>query len=78
MSLPSKEEKLQIFNNDRRVATTYHQIAQAADAELDGRFKQEPRVPEYPKLPAHSPWSQPDPNVEPPLGYRIDDQGGNN
>ena len=73
MSPLSKEDKLRVLNNDRRVATTYYEIAQI-DELGGGRFKQEPRVPEYPRQPANSPWSQPDPNVEPPLGFSVDAQ----
>jgi hypothetical protein len=76
MSPLTKEEKLQIFNNDRSV---YLHHAQAAANDVGGgRFKKELEtrvtgVPEYPKLPTNNPWSQADPVPdEPPLGYSVD------
>jgi hypothetical protein len=78
MSTLTKDEKLQVFNNDRSVSS-YADHAQADANDAGGRFKklQETRVTpvEYPKLPASSPWSQPDQvPTEPPLGYSIDAQ----
>jgi hypothetical protein len=60
---------------------TYLQFAEADANEGGGRFKKENRVtgvPEYPKQPANSPWSGDPVPTEPPLGYSIDDQNGDN
>jgi len=66
-----------------REGTTFHQFAQStANDEAGGRFAQvnattvvgAPAV-KYPQLPSSSPWSgaQPEPGIEPPTGYRIDE-----
>jgi hypothetical protein len=57
--------------------TTFHQLA-GVDAQLEGgRFAQDrivsgsaPSV-EYPRLPASSPWSGPQPGPEEPLGWSV-------
>jgi|SRR5215510_16025415 len=58
---------------------SYFRRAQGdAETELGGRYKKPVTVigagvPEYPRLPANSPWATPDPTgPEPPLGYEID------
>ena len=74
MSPLTKEEKLQVFNNDRSV---YLHHAQAAANDAGGRFKKELEarvtgVPEYPRQPSHSPWANDPVPDEPPLGFEID------
>ena len=79
MSPLTKQEKLDVFNNDLRVrSSTYADHAAASANEAGGRFKKEletrvDAVPQYPKLPPNNPWSEPDPVPdEPALGFEID------
>ena len=75
-SLLNKEEKLAVFENDRSVrsGSTLSDHTALANPQAGGRFAKHSPKPtaitsgsQYPAQPPHSPWSKPDPNVEPPL-----------
>jgi hypothetical protein len=58
--------------------STYLDVARAEEMLLaSGRFKDEvaakvPTLPNYPKQPENSPWSNDPVGQEPPLGFKID------
>ena len=61
----SQKERRQVIRND---ATTLHDFAQSAAGEISGRWAKPTQVSgsegavHMPRLPANSPWSQPDPS----------------
>jgi hypothetical protein len=69
MFTPAQRERMEQLENDRHKTSTYRDHARANDEE-GGRFAVEANSPaeQYPRLPETSPWSQPQPGLEPPLG----------
>jgi hypothetical protein len=83
--LSSQEDQIErerVLRNDQRVREQTGTYLSQTHSELGGRFAIIDREivtgrpsSEPPPLPSTSPWSgsQPEPGIEPPLGYRIDD-----
>jgi hypothetical protein len=77
MSSPlTNAEKLQVFNQDRSVGSTYADHTALLNPSAGGRFAREATTtivkggPDYPRIPG--PWSEPCPSGdEPSLGYAI-------
>jgi hypothetical protein len=77
----------QPFNNTNTDQQTRLQVLKdtyltraRADADLaaSGRFKTQnatvvTSIPTYPRQPTASPWASADPNIEPPLGFSVDE-----
>jgi hypothetical protein len=78
---PKRNDPVVDLRSHQRMGTTFHQFAQSAANEIGGRFAAENKqhvvgstpIPDYPQLPASSPWSRDFVPDEMPLGYRIDD-----
>jgi hypothetical protein len=78
-SMLTDKEKLQVFNQDRSIGTTYADHTAIANPSPGGRFASHsspPTIvkggPDYPRI--SGPWSEPDPTgIEPPTNYRIDE-----
>jgi len=72
----SQSERRSVIDNDRRAGGTYHEIAAAEATAIGGRWAVEARtrvtgampVPQYPALPATSPWRDDPVPAEPSLG----------
>jgi len=71
-------EKKEMLSHDK-IASTYHSRAQSELGLELGRFSHLAKeqvvtgstgVPQYPRQ-VGTPWSEPDPNQEPPLGYSV-------
>ena len=88
----SQDEKRSVLEDDRRVLAQRKQSEASSyldqyHSDVGGRFKVEEREtitgrvsPKPPPLPSTSPWSgsQPEPGIEPPTGYCIDEMPSEN